>query len=649
MTAGADTIVESLGADEPTLHEPGFVKRLTRRPVAVASLAFLAIVVLAAVLAPVVAPYEPNSLDLVNVLQGPSWAHPLGTDNLGRDILSRIIFGGRVTLVGTAIGVGVALAVGVSAGVVAGYAGGRSDWVVTRLGDMALAIPAIMILLVVLSVFGRDETIAMVSFGLIISPVVMRVIRGATLAVRDELFVDAARVSGLTSAQVIGRHILPRISGVVIVQASLLAASAVLVETGLGFLGLGVPPPTATWGGLVATASTYVQVQPWLLVPSGLIVALTVLAFGLLGDAVRDTATESWLGSPAQRTVRSSRRTELHAPAPRVRGTSEDHLLSVEDLVVVFPGRRRVVDGVSFELKAGETLGLVGESGCGKTVTALALLRLLPGGGYVESGHCWMVGRDLIELSDEDARRVRGSEIGLVSQNAIASLDPVFTVGSQLSELVRLHQPRASRVEVRQRVLELLEMVRLHDPSRLVHRYPHELSGGMAQRVAIAAALVGEPRLLIADEPTTALDVTVQAEILTLLRSLQRQTGMAILLITHDWGIVADMCERAVVMYAGQVVEVAAVDDLFQQPLHPYTEGLLQSNPRLGRARQHLAAIPGSVPPPESWPAGCRFHPRCKYATADCQLSRIPLLEDPSGRLSRCIHSDRLRERALAV
>jgi peptide/nickel transport system permease protein len=282
-------------------------------------------------------------------------------------------------------------------------------------------------------------------------------------------------------------------------------------------------------------------------------------------------------------------------------------------------------------------------------MTALALLRLLPGGGYIESGHCRLAGRDLTELSDEDSRRVRGSEIGLVSQNAIASLDPVFTVGSQLSELVRLHQPRSSRAEISRRVLELLEMVRLQNPSTLVRRYPHELSGGMAQRVAIAAALIGQPRLLIADEPTTALDVTVQAEILALLRSLQGQTQMAILLITHDWGIVADMCERAVVMYAGQVVEVAAVDDLFDQPLHPYTERLLRSNPRLGRARQHLAAIPGSVPPPEGWPAGCRFHPRCKYATADCQLNRIPLLEDSSGRLSRCIHSDRLRSKALTV
>jgi len=648
VTAGADTIIESVTSLEPPMQEPGFIRRLARRPLAVGSLAFLAIVALAAVLAPLVAPYAPNSLDLLHVLQGPSWAHPLGTDNLGRDMLSRVIYGGRVTLVGTAIGVGVALVVGVSAGLAAGYTGGRSDWIVTRLADMALAIPAIMILLVVLSVFGRDETIAMVSFGLIISPVVMRVIRGATLTVRDELFVDAARVSGLTGPQVIVRHILPRISGVVIVQASLLAASAVLVETGLGFLGLGVPPPTATWGGLVATASTYVQVQPWLLVPSGLIVALTVLAFGLLGDAVRDAATENWLGGPTQPHARPSLRTELHAPAPRTKEASEAHLLSVEDLVVAFPGPRRVVDGVSFDVKPGETLGLVGESGCGKSMTALALLRLLPGGGSVESGHCWLAGRDLIELSDADSRRVRGSEIGLVSQNAIASLDPVFTVGSQLGELVRLQQPHASRAEVRRRVLGLLEMVRLQNPAKLVQRYPHELSGGMAQRVAIAAALVGQPQLLIADEPTTALDVTVQAEILALLRSLQRQTRMAILLITHDWGIVADMCERAVVMYAGQVVEVASVDDLFHQPLHPYAEGLLLSNPRLGRARRHLAAIPGSVPPPEGWPAGCRFHPRCKYATAECQLTRIPLLEDPSGRLSRCIHSDRLRTKVLA-
>jgi peptide/nickel transport system permease protein len=318
----------------------------------------------------------------------------------------------------------------------------------------------------------------------------------------------------------------------------------------------------------------------------------------------------------------------------------------VVDLVVEFQGPRRVVDGVSFDVNQGETLGLVGETGCGKTITALAVIGLLPAGGQVERGHCWFDGDDLVQLDVSALRRIRGSEIALVSQNAIGSLDPVFTVGSQLAEVVRLYEPDASRAQLRARVHELLTMVKLPAAADVARRYPHELSGGMAQRVAIAAALAGRPRLLIADEPTTALDVTVQAGILDLLRSLQHQTGMAILLITHDWGVVADICERAIIMYAGQVVEEAEVDELFSLPLHPYTEGLLHSNPHLGRARQRLNAIPGTIPGPGRWPRGCRFHPRCTYATAECQLHPIELVKEDAGRLARCIHSDKLRPTA---
>jgi peptide/nickel transport system permease protein len=647
MSSSLEVSVSAQPEPLPGTSDRRTLGRLLRRPVAVGCIVYLAAVILGAIIAPLIAPYDPIVGDFAHTLSGPTWSHLLGTDELGRDVLSRIIYGARYTLIGSSIGVGVALGIGVPVGLIAGYLGGWIDSIVSRLAEIALALPQIMILLVVLSVFGPRENIAMLTFGVIVSPSIMRVVRSATLAVKNELYVDAARVIGLHPLQLIARHVFPRIVGVVIVQATLFAAGAVLTETGLGFLGLGPPPPTPTWGGLVQTASRFIEVQPWLLVPTGLVVTITVLAFGLLGDALRDATTETW--QPAATRTRS-----VCSAGEAVRDESDraheaSALLSINQVVVELPNGVRLVDGVTFRIRPGDTVGLVGESGCGKTMTAMAVLGLLPGGARIVSGSCRFAGRDLAQLRPDELRRVRRHEIGFVPQNAIASLDPSFTVASQLGEVVRRQQPELSRKEIGARVRELLALVSLPDPQDVARRYPHELSGGMAQRVVIAVALAGNPRLLIADEPTTALDVTLQAEILDLLASLREQTGMAMLLITHDWGVVARMCQRATVMYAGQVVEEAEVAEVFEKPLHPYTEGLLQSNVRRGQARQPLRAIAGTVPAPGHWPAACRFHPRCRYATADCQLGPIPILEPEPGRSSRCIRTEQLQLQADAV
>ena len=281
-------------------------------------------------------------------------------------------------------------------------------------------------------------------------------------------------------------------------------------------------------------------------------------------------------------------------------------------------------------------------------MTARAVLGLLPDGGRTTAGSVRWDGVELVGLPQRELRRYRGSGISLISQESVASLDPTRTVGAQLAQVVRLHDP-AGRADVRGRVRQLLEQVRLPDPAAVARKYPHQLSGGMAQRICIAIALAGRPRLLIADEPTTALDVTVQAEVLDLLRALQRETGMAVLLVTHDWGVVADVCDRALVMYAGQVVEQATTDQVFDLPLHPYTDGLLQSDPHAAGVppRGELPSIPGSVPPPGSWPHGCHFAARCPLVVDACRTGPVPLVEPEDGRSSRCLRVDELRAPAL--
>ena len=317
-------------------------------------------------------------------------------------------------------------------------------------------------------------------------------------------------------------------------------------------------------------------------------------------------------------------------------------LLRVRDLRTYFvtergSGTARAVDGVSFELYPGETLGIVGESGSGKTVTSLSVLRLIPEPpGHIRPGsYIEFEGRNLLTLSPPELRAIRGNQIAMVFQEPMTSLNPVFTVGDQIAEAAIIHQG-LSRRAARARAIEMLTLVGMPDPAGRVDHYPHQLSGGMRQRVMIAMALVCHPKVLIADEPTTALDVTIQAQILELLERLQRELGMAIMLITHDLGVVAGTADRVVVMYAGQVVETATTPELFARPRHPYTEGLLAAVPRVDTPREQLRAIPGSVPAATKWPAGCRFHPRCPYAWDKCRTSEPPLLDAGAGHQARC-------------
>jgi oligopeptide/dipeptide ABC transporter ATP-binding protein len=314
-------------------------------------------------------------------------------------------------------------------------------------------------------------------------------------------------------------------------------------------------------------------------------------------------------------------------------------LLQVENLRTWFrtrAGVARAVDGVSFTIGAGETVGMVGESGCGKSVTALSLLRLIEPPGRIEpDSSIRFEGRDLLALEEEGIRRLRGNRIAMVFQEPMTALNPVFTIGDQVAEVARVHAG-ASRKAAWERAVEMLSLVGIPEPRERAKSYPHQLSGGMRQRVLIAMALVMSPALLIADEPTTALDVTIQAQILELLADLQQRLGLAILLITHDLGVIAEATSRVLVMYGGQIVEEAPVRELFANPRHPYTEGLLEAMPRLGQGRDRLTVIPGSVPPPTEWPSGCRFRDRCPHAWPRCTAEPPPLYPVSSTHGARC-------------
>lgn len=329
-----------------------------------------------------------------------------------------------------------------------------------------------------------------------------------------------------------------------------------------------------------------------------------------------------------------------------------DALIDVQHLRVAFStpaGLARAVDDVSFTIAAGETVGMVGESGCGKTVTGLSLLRLIEPPGHIDpESHILFEGRDLLQLSERDIRRVRGRRIAMVFQEPMTALNPVFTVGDQIAEVVRIHEGASRRVAW-QRAVEMLERVGLASPGERARQYPHQLSGGMRQRVLIGMALVMRPVLLIADEPTTALDVTVQAQILELLRELQRDFGMAVLLITHDLGVIAETASRVLVMYGGEIVEEAGIERLFADAQHPYTQGLLAAMPRVDDTRERLTTIPGTVPPPTAWPSGCRFRDRCPYAWDRCAREHPELFAASASHPSRCFLVQEPERRTAAV
>jgi peptide/nickel transport system permease protein len=651
--------VDALSTTAGRSRRRGAVRRMLRRPSVWLALAFLALVLVCALFGHWLEPYNPNAVDVLHRNAPPSRAHWLGTDDLGRDILSRIIAGAKIALRVSVQSVGVAIVLAIPIGLFAAYAGGWIDNVIMRFADAMMSFPALVLALAIAGILGPSLGHAAIAISLTMLPGFVRLVRGSALAVKHETFIEASRSIGVSTRRILLLRILPNIRSPLIVAVSLALGGALLAEAGLSFLGLSVQPPAASWGSMLRHAyDVSLFTYPWQLVIPGAAIALTILAFNTVGDALRDvlspaeTSTRRERGTARGMKDRRGLTTVVSASnPPEAKSTTGDALLAVEGLTVQFSvpqGTVTVVDDVAFSVGPREVLGIVGESGSGKTVTSLAVMRLLQSPpARIVAGSVRFDGQDLLQLGLDQMRRLRGGSLAMVFQDPMSSLNPAFTVRDQLVEAYRLHR-RVDRGAARRRALEMLELVEIPAAAQRLADYPHQLSGGMRQRVMLAMALICEPKLLIADEPTTALDATVQAQILDLLRSLQRELGLSVVFVTHDLGVVANLCDRVAVMYAGQIVEEATVHDLFVHPRHPYTEGLLRAMPQVSSARtDDLYVIDGMVPAPAAMPSGCRFHPRCSYAIPACAERPVELSSNRDGT-TRCIRADELSFRGIA-
>lgn len=567
-TAGADVTLVP--------RRSSTMRRLVRSPMALTCMIFLGVLILVAVLAPVLAPFDQNltRLEFTNVAPFTS-EFVLGGDSAGRDILSRLLWASRGTLLACVIVLVVSVAIGVTAGLLAGFFGGWIDRVSSWLSDVILALPGIVLLIALYTVIGPSIQIAMAIFGLLIAPSYFRLVRGVVAQVRRELYIDAARVSGLSDARIIFRHVLIAVRAPVIIQSSFVLAAGIGIQAGLEFLGLG-NPREASWGGILQSSFTGIYVNPQAVIAPTLLISITTLALVLLGNALRDVLQVGQKPPALSRREVTRVAAGLLTPSTDAEHVADvDALLSVNDLHVAYRtpgGVSEVVRGVDLSVRRGVIHGLVGESGSGKSQTVFAILGILPKGAIV-AGSVIFDGRELIG-DDGALRSVRGSRIAYVPQEPMSNLDPTLTIGRQLMIGVRAVK-RIGRRQARAELLSLLARVGIKDPEGIFGLYPHQISGGMAQRVLITGAIAADPDLILADEPTTALDVTIQADVLDLLREIRDERGLGMILVTHNLGVVADLCDTVSVMKEGQIVETADVRALFAAPQHPYTRELL--------------------------------------------------------------------------
>ena len=625
------------------------------------ALLFLLFIVVVAILAPWIAPHNP--LETGDPAQAPSAAHLFGTDRIGRDVLSRLLYGAQASLM---IGIGsVALAIllGATLGAVAATSSKAVNEVIMRVMDVLMAFPGIALAAVLLTSFGNSVPTIIVAIAIIYTPQLARVVRANVLAQYGEDYVRAERVIGAGRTYIMLKHIVRNTAAPVLVFATVMVADAIILEASLSFLGAGIQDPAPSWGNVISYGRNLVLSGGWWATSfAGLVILLTVLALNILAEGLTDAmvnprlrkaapvkdddgsaaaAVELAKADAAARAAIENPFAALDAELLLLQAVEQQRtdrlpqvaagarvILEVKDLSIRFPGRygdTAIVDKVSFTVREGETMGLVGESGCGKSITSLAVMGLLPKTAEV-TGSIKFDGKELLDPATRHSsakayQGLRGHQIAMVYQDALSSLNPSMLIRDQMLQLTKRNG--------RKTPAELLELVKL-DPVRTLKSYPHELSGGQRQRVLIAMALSRSPKIVVADEPTTALDVTVQKQVVDLLNELREQLGFAMVFVSHDLALVASLAHKITVMYAGQVVESAQASELLAHPTHEYTRGLLGAVLSIESDAVRLHQIPGTVPSPREFATGDRFAGRSQRPDADPtqQLAFVPVIRN---------------------
>lgn len=606
----------------------------------------LAIVCLAAVFAPLIAPYDPLATGLTRGPAGPDAAHWFGTDRQGRDIFSRLVYGARYSLIIGLAATGVALAAAAILGALAATAGKWVSEVLMRVLDMVMSFPGIALAVVFVTVFGQSLPVLVLTIAFLYVPQLTRVIRANIIGQYGEDYVAAVRVMGASTPHILVKHVARNCLAPVLVFATILVADAIVFEASLSFIQAGVPDPEPSWGNVMASGRQLVMSGAWWpTLFAGALITVTVLALNVLAEGMTDAmaapraraqvnaaeveaaieklavpsanevAPENTGSALFEERLAELRRVELARTDRLTMAEASAPILEVRNLSIGFPrhGKVDVVDNISFSVRPGETVALVGESGCGKSITSLAIMGLLDSKARIR-GEILFEGRNLLAMNEKERNALRGRGIAMIYQDALSSLNPAMLIRSQMAQLTARGGTRSAE--------DLLKMVGL-DPHRTLSSYPHELSGGQRQRVLIAMALTRDPKLVIADEPTTALDVTVQKQVVDLLNRLREELGFAMVFVSHDLALVAQISHRISVMYAGQMVEQGRTREILTQPVHEYTRGLLGAVLSIEASASRLHQVRGTVPSPREFPPGDRFAPRSSNPARNAGITTV--------------------------
>ncbi|CAH1656703.1 MULTISPECIES: dipeptide/oligopeptide/nickel ABC transporter permease/ATP-binding protein [unclassified Chelatococcus] len=614
-----------------------FLRNLMSSPASAISLSIVVAAVGLALVTPFLGLPDPNAMGGKPYLP-PSAEHWFGTDNYGRDLFSRVIWGTRVALVVAIGSAALSVLLGIIVGSLAGYYGGWVDALLSRVFDVFLLIPTFFLILLIVALFGSNLVLTMVAIALTTWPRSARIIRSQVLSIKSRVYVQAALAAGASNMQVLFRHVIPNGLAPLVTDATLLMGLAILTEAGLSFLGLG-DQNTVSWGRMIFEGQRQLRLAPWMSIAPGAAMLILVASLNLLGDGLNyamNPQLRSRGGAPAKR--------RLAAPPADDEAPGGPVILTVRDLRMAYHangGQTVAVDGVSFDLPRGGSLGIVGESGCGKSSLGSALLQTLPNNAQIIDGTVRFDGRAILAQGHPVGERgrariqaLRWVRLATIFQSAMNALNPVTTVRKQMRDAFLLHRPGATRADADRRIAEVFDLIGI--PRKRMDAYPHELSGGMRQRAMIALSLIHEPDLVIADEPTTALDMIIQDQILAEIDRLRRRMNLSLILVSHDMGAVAETCDTVAVMYAGRIVELAPTEVIFQNPAHPYTRALIESLPSLAGPKRPLTSLPGDGSQRPANGKGCRFAPRCIHAGEICRTEMPPDIRLDAKHRAEC-------------